>query len=110
MTDTAKVERETIYFTVDQIEEFLEGEVGYKVVEDEQVDSLRWHSVHSYVVERLEDGTFWAATYQLGLTEGQHLDRYERWGISSRDKNSRDAEKVTFTRVFPKTRMITVYE
>lgn len=110
MTDTAaNPKRATIAFTVDEIEEFLEGEVGYKVVFNEQTGSGRWRSVHRLVVERLEDGTFWAATYQLGLTEMQHLDRYERWGIDTYDRAERDTEKITFTQVFANTVSVTVY-
>lgn len=106
----AKPVRASIEFTVDEIEEFLECEVGYRVVCDEQVDSRRWHSVHWYVVERVEDATFWGATYERGLTEGQHLDRYERWDIHTYDQAKRDVAKVKFRQVFPKTQTITVYE
>ena len=105
-----KAKRATIEFTVDEIEEFLENEIGYKVVCDRQIDSRRWHSIHWYVVERLEDETFWGATYERGLTESQHLDRYECWGIHTYDRAKRDAEKVSFTQVFPKTVTKTIYE
>jgi hypothetical protein len=103
-------ERPKIYFTVDEIEEFLEDEVGYKIVQDEQFDSGRWDSHHWFVVERLEDGTFWGANYTQGLTEGQHRDRYERWGINSWGNDTRDTEKVEFRQVFAKTVTSTVYE
>ena len=76
-------------FGPDEIEEFLENEIGYKVVCDRQIDSRRWHSIHWYVVERLEDETFWGATYERGLTESQHLDRYECWGIHTYDRAKR---------------------
>lgn len=103
-------QRETISFTVDEIEEFLECEVGYKIVYDEQFDTGRWESHHWFVVERLEDATFWRASYTQGLTENQHRDRYEQWGIHS--YKDRDTEKVEFRQVFPKTTTVTttVYE
>lgn len=102
--------RETISFTVDEIEEFLEGEVGYKIVQDEQFDSGRWESHHWFVVERLEDATFWGSSYTQGLTENQHRDRYERWGINTWGSEERDTEKVVFRQVFPNTVTTTVYE
>lgn len=110
MTSRGVADRETISFTVHEIEEFLEGEVGYKIVQDEQFDSGRWESHHWFVVERLEDNTFWGAGYSRGLTENQHRDRYERWGIHG--YKDRDVQEVVFRQVFPKTTTVTttVYE
>ena len=96
--------RATIEFTVDEIEEFLQEEVGYRIVQDESTGTDRWHEHFDFVVERLEDGTFWYAGYQRGATEYQDLDRYERWHVS------KAADKVRFQQVFAKEKTIIVYE
>jgi hypothetical protein len=98
------VTRATIEFTVDEIEEFLEGEVGYRIVQDESTGTDRWHEHFDFTVERLEDGTFWYAGYQRGATEYQDLNRYERWHVD------KAADRVTFQQVFAKQKTITVYE
>lgn len=95
---------EEIGFTVDEIEEFLEGEVGYKVVRDESTGTDRWHEHFDFVVERLEDGTFWYASYQVGATEYQDLDRYQRWHVDDKD------DKVTFKQVYAKVKAVVFYE
>ena len=102
MTDEPK--RATIEFTVDEIEEFLEYEVGYRVVEDKSTGTDRWHELFDFTVERLEDGTFWYAPYRRGATEHQELDRYERWYVY------KTTDKVKFYQVFAKQKTITIYE
>lgn len=96
--------RATIEFTVDEIEEFLEEEIGYKIVEDVSTGTDRWNELFDFTVERLEDGTFWYAGYRRGATEYQDLDRYQRWYVYNA------ADKVTFKQVFAKEKTIIVYE
>jgi hypothetical protein len=97
-------ERQKIHFTVDEIDEFLWKEVGYKIVQDESTGTDRWHEHFDFTVERLEDGTFWYAGYQTGATEYQDLNRYERWHVDGPE------DKVTFQQVFAKPKTIIVYE
>ena len=47
-----------------------------EVEADEQVSTRRWVSVHQLVV-RDEEGRFWAATYERGLTENQDTEPFE---------------------------------
>lgn len=96
--------RATIEFTVDEIDEFLWNEVGYRIVEDKSTGTDRWHEHFDFTVERLEDGTFWYAGYQTGATEYQDLDRYQRWHVNGAQ------DKVKFVQVFAKEKTIIVYE
>lgn len=95
---------EKIYFSVDEIDEFIYGGVGYRVVEDTMLDHTRWSIVHRIVICREEDNTFWASHYEEGATEKQDYGPLERWGVSDRTTTA-----VAFRRVFPAERLITVY-
>jgi len=102
MTQLQKPVRAEISFTEEEYEEFIEGEVGYRIVSDEMIDQRRWAITHEMIIERLEDATFWRGIYQVGATENQHYDFGDRWFYND--------DKAGFTEVFPKTVTITKYE
>ena len=68
----------------------------YEIIQNEQVDSTRWSSVHELVIQTKVDGRFWKTTYTKGLTESQ-------------DESPFEYSKPEFTEVFPEIIEITVY-
>lgn len=72
-----------------------EDEEGYKAVTSEQIyEQSRWSTFYEQVFEELETGEYWKIYWSRGSTEYQ-------------DEGPEDIE---FSRVFPKTKTITVYE
>lgn len=101
MTKLVKPVRASIEFAEEEYEEFIKGEIGYRIISDEMVDHRRWAVTHEIIIERLEDATFWRGIYQVGATESQWYDFNDRWFSS---------DKAAFTQVFAKTTTITKYE
>ncbi len=67
-------------------------EWGLTVELNEQVDNLRWSSVHRLIVED-GAGKFWEATYTQGLTENQDERPFEY----ETEVEFREVEKVPVT-------------
>lgn len=95
----AKPVRAKIEFTKDEYEEFIEGQIGYKIISNEIVEHRRWVVLHEIIIERLEDATFWRGHYSVGATESQWHDWEDRW-------NGFVAE---FTQVFRIEKTVVVY-
>ena len=68
MTNTPTTETFVDFIGGDTSEE---QEAAYTVVYDEQEDSGRWNSYHRIVLQDVSSKKFYAADYELGLTESQ---------------------------------------
>jgi hypothetical protein len=66
----------------------------WRVVQDDITDHRRWCVVHTMILERLEDNTFWRLHLERGATEYQ--DGY-------------DNDDIELTPVFPAEKWMTVY-
>lgn len=96
--------RPTVSFTEEDYEEFVRGGIGWKIVHDEVADHRRWSVTHEVILKRLEDDTFWLATYEVGATESQHYSWADKWPGGDGEGHA------VFIQVFPKSVTTTVYE
>ena len=90
--------REKLALTKDEARDLISGDLeGYETVYDKVIDTTRWSIITEIVVRRLSDGKFFMDSYSTGATEQQYETPYEYT----------DPE---FTEVFPKEKVIIVYE
>lgn len=101
MTVAKKPVRAEISFTEDEFYEFVDGQIGFRIVSDEMIDHRRWSVVHEMIIERLEDSTFWSSSHEVGATESQEYDFDSAWGYNN--------NRAVFRQVFPKTITTTTY-
>lgn len=78
--------------------EFGDGKgLTLKILENEQIDSRRWVSIHRIVWE--ENGTFYACFYEQGLTEYQEGSESE---FDPRDIFEVEPTEITITKYVKK--------
>lgn len=78
----------------DQIEELFYGTTYEEVTPSKPYQQSRWSTFYEQIFKKLEDGTFWRATWSRGSTEMQDN------GI----------EDITIYEVVPVQKTVTVYE
>ena len=73
------------------------GDDAYRVIRNEITDTS-WWSIHYYIViQRIEDGRFFADTYSVGATESQ-------------DERPWEYNEPNFTEVFPEEKVVIQYK
>jgi hypothetical protein len=70
-------------FTREQLDEWdlPWGSDDVEILQDEQIETRRWYSVHEVVFRAPDDGKTWAVTYEQGLTE--HQEDHDLWGYEN---------------------------
>ena len=92
-----KAERTKLNFTAQRARQILYGDDAYRIIRDEITDVGRWSIHHYIVIQRIEDGRFFADTYSVGATESQ-------------DESPWEYTPPAFTEVFPVERLIIEYQ
>lgn len=96
---TTPTPRQKISFSEEELDEFVYGGIGFKIILDEMIEKRRWSVNHEMIICREEDDTYWRGQYSEGATEYQEYGFREQWG-----------ERATFKQVFPKQKVVTIYE
>jgi hypothetical protein len=94
---SVKVISAKLNFTKDRARKLLYGtDKAYRIIRDEIVDNSRWSIIHSIVIQRVEDGRFFADSYSVGATESQ-------------DESPWEYTEPAFTEVFPVEKVVIEY-
>lgn len=90
-------ERAKLNFTKQRARTLLYGaDKAYRIIRDEIVDTSRWSIIHHIVIQRVEDGRFFADSYSVGATESQ-------------DESPWEYTEPAFTEVFPVEKVVIEY-
>lgn len=76
-------------------EDDMYDDTVWRIVQDDITDHRRWCVVHTIILERLEDNTFWRCHLERGATENQ--DGY-------------DNDDIELTQVYPVEETVIVYK